>query len=1031
MSAQCTPVIVAEYNGTVLTTQSGGGFLTVNLPTPVSGNALLRVFDSCSTTVAAPTLSLRKIIINGVANSGATLQVLVANSSVSAFPALPLTDIPAGLVHLGEPGMATDGIEITDPTLRAATILAISVNGNIHGTIECGRVFRIQALNEAGDNLITANITAHAPDATPTIGADPLLGQYAINVITAARGITGNIEATGTRALADNALTHPGSIARIRVGPTFDGTFENGIHGNIIASGHIASIFSTGPVGPNINIWAGGRIEEIRTIDESNPNEVLPRDVIASVRTGTELGRQLTPSPAVSRQLFYSFTGNPSVDAPLGALEVGGNFNLLSEAAGIDVANLAPIPGLGGRSGVRVGKSIGGPIVVRYNLEQSRIVAETIGAIQIGVRMTGSIVEFGRDVVPCKGGNGSISVGFSEQLTLPAGAPPFLGIPNEYILYTQGMTGINCPPVDMSTSDWWKTAPSCTVGAPMGEAFDALIRVGTVQFLRVKTMTLARTTGTSPEFTRYMPRIEAREIGFTAPIGAGGNLIVQSMPAGVIWSGDLNTSSACGLPTTRYAKVFLAASIGCVSPVADVYVNLQGNPTVTATLDIVGDVLGELRMPRVELGTLVTMRGELGNQTTTTTCGCFTGTPPTLPPVCPDQTGTCVYVCPLTPPATSPVEVSPRNFEGGAPYTSTSRIVIEEDLGLQGQVVIEKAWKGPVIVGAGSPSTAITLSPTQSQPNLSPHYSRDSSTLGGGAVGLVPFRLYQNDSSPRDRVFGPNLGVSQALFADPNRQYDPSGFTTSEPPVKARFYGPIRRRVNSPDAGNINSWAAAVRIQCQPLANYGLNCNWFDVTDSFYVVGPGDLGWSDLRSIGLYRKSPTGRIGAGAYRVIFEREQLDVDVFSSRIECDLLRFPTDDVPRIGVVSSAGCQASNQDFIPISYEFRVFPDCDGDTLDDSVNPLTNPNAPECNSGCNADFNRDCVVSVADIFEFLNAWFANQCLHGSPRSVPCTFDPQQPPQFPCYGGSTTDINNNGAIDVADIFDFLNSWFSANCV
>ncbi len=62
--------------------------------------------------------------------------------------------------------MATDGIEITDPTLRAATILAISVNGNIHGTIECGRVFRIQALNEAGDNLITANITAHAPDAT-------------------------------------------------------------------------------------------------------------------------------------------------------------------------------------------------------------------------------------------------------------------------------------------------------------------------------------------------------------------------------------------------------------------------------------------------------------------------------------------------------------------------------------------------------------------------------------------------------------------------------------------------------------------------------------------------------------------------------------------------------------------------------------------------------------------------------------------------------------------------------------------------
>ncbi|MBY0313416.1 MAG: S8 family serine peptidase [Phycisphaerales bacterium] len=52
-------------------------------------------------------------------------------------------------------------------------------------------------------------------------------------------------------------------------------------------------------------------------------------------------------------------------------------------------------------------------------------------------------------------------------------------------------------------------------------------------------------------------------------------------------------------------------------------------------------------------------------------------------------------------------------------------------------------------------------------------------------------------------------------------------------------------------------------------------------------------------------------------------------------------------------------------------------------------------------CSPDFDRDGVLSVEDIFDFLNHWFA---------------------QFP-----TTDIDRNGLIDPTDIFTFLSAWFN----
>ena len=53
------------------------------------------------------------------------------------------------------------------------------------------------------------------------------------------------------------------------------------------------------------------------------------------------------------------------------------------------------------------------------------------------------------------------------------------------------------------------------------------------------------------------------------------------------------------------------------------------------------------------------------------------------------------------------------------------------------------------------------------------------------------------------------------------------------------------------------------------------------------------------------------------------------------------------------------------------------------------------------GCAADFNEDGTLSVQDIFDFLNAWFA--------------------------GNLSSDYDGSGVLSVQDIFDFLNGWFA----
>lgn len=55
-------------------------------------------------------------------------------------------------------------------------------------------------------------------------------------------------------------------------------------------------------------------------------------------------------------------------------------------------------------------------------------------------------------------------------------------------------------------------------------------------------------------------------------------------------------------------------------------------------------------------------------------------------------------------------------------------------------------------------------------------------------------------------------------------------------------------------------------------------------------------------------------------------------------------------------------------------------------------------------CLLDINQDHVISVQDIFDFLNFWFAGNV-------------------------AKADWNRSGTMEVQDIFDFLNDWFNAS--
>lgn len=118
------------------------------------------------------------------------------------------------------------------------------------------------------------------------------------------------------------------------------------------------------------------------------------------------------------------------------------------------------------------------------------------------------------------------------------------------------------------------------------------------------------------------------------------------------------------------------------------------------------------------------------------------------------------------------------------------------DAGLAGQIVVNSgdagdAWTGTVNVG----STSIT-NPAQGK------YTQLSASLGGGAIGLAPFRMHELDSIPPHNQLLINQGISQRAF------------TLGTYPVKIRHYGPVRY-VGPTPATNLEPEVEAILIDAE------------------------------------------------------------------------------------------------------------------------------------------------------------------------------------------------------------------------
>ena len=104
-----------------------------------------------------------------------------------------------------------------------------------------------------------------------------------------------------------------------------------GIQGDILATGatgRIASVFSTGPIGnatTAVTITAGNGIGQIRTVAESDENTVLARNAHVNVTANATM----RANPAT---FAYS---SPGEDGPLDLLEVGGNLHGEVKAANL------------------------------------------------------------------------------------------------------------------------------------------------------------------------------------------------------------------------------------------------------------------------------------------------------------------------------------------------------------------------------------------------------------------------------------------------------------------------------------------------------------------------------------------------------------------------------------------------------------------------------------------------------------------------------------------------------------------------
>jgi hypothetical protein len=278
---------------------------------------------------------------------------------------------------------------------------------------------------------------------------------------------------------------------------------------------------------------------------------------------------------------------------------------------------------------------------------------------------------------------------------------------------------------------------------------------------------------------------------------------------------------------------------------------------------------------------------------------------------------------------------------------------------------------GKVVLGpAGSQTVLSTLaSPSDNQ---GPHYRLESSILGGGAVGLVPYRLYANDCAPKhhDDWVVPS---GEAKLLDSQFNGGTSEIPITKIPVRMKFYGPVKTDA-AVGTSPVNVWLWVAD-------SGGVYQQWHEVTDALNItVARGTDPWS--REIVITPTATFGALPPGYYAVTAQREG------TNRLYCEGTLASTPPAVDWNISATNGTITTYY----TQYNFQLFSDCDNNGVWDATQIAADSSLDMNGDGyldacsgagdhCPADLDNgelggvpDGAVEISDMLYFLAGFYA---------------------------------------------------------
>ncbi|MBX3382592.1 MAG: hypothetical protein KF864_03685 [Phycisphaeraceae bacterium] len=858
---------------------------------------VIHIYDCASPT----SNSIGKITITGDPSGLSSLAVMIAGSGWSWSDNRDDLITSSGCVNFS-------GLTIDDLDVRAKTRVSVAIAGDltqVHTSpagIHANQIVRIQAEGRAGpnDTWIGGNI---AGDITAD-GAGTLYWNSpdAIGQVRAWNSISGTVAATAKNIAAVRVIGDPESTPAI-----------GGISGDILALGstaRISGIYSTGPIGNGetdpqdyLKITAGNGIGEILTDDEDVWSPLVAVNVEANITAHATM---------LDDPVYYVYN-SVNTDGTLQLLDVGGDLR-----GEIRAANLVVTSSQGVRCGIFVRGICYAPITIDYVVDHGNIIAQTFtGPIRIGRTFQGALVATGGAQTPDPAPPGfldghipSITIGDVTDDNLPT------GVLSGYHPNARGLVGIYGYRATIPDGEGWFAASPVDGTTALDACVRAQYSIGEADIASLTIQTQS-TPGSTPPCTKHPPAVEAPVIG---------SLYIKDLATGTVWSGQHEEFD----PDSGYAAID-DLRIGFMRRYSAVRV------TGWSSFVVEHNMFGDIHVPEVPEGSLIEIGGILGNDENSIYEGDLAHELCSLQVNAADNCDNCVNELSSNYYALYPCRGKYRNSTN--PYylncvepdwlgyrDNRGQIWVHESEAVRGQIIINSSnaglpqaalWTGAVQVGettAGYPLLEVSPTPSSGEWE-SPHYEGLSAALGGGAVGLAPFALHDEDCLPVNDDAAPTITI---------REFDRTNPLATPRSVKLRFYGPVR--VN-------HATESPVKLTLLRFANG----HWHEssISPSRFTVNvkrTTDPGFS--REVEIHGNG-TWKFPAGWYKVE------PVNTGAAALRSDLV----DSQPLV------------RDF---EYYFELMPET----------ASTGYDLGGC--GCPADFNQDGGVDGSDVEAFLIAW-----------------------------------------------------------